>query len=880
MRDKQLKLEEGYFKQTTVDGFIGNLDNNRDATILVDMCDSIVSAIDVKHGSVQRKRAPFFKLTKELEYKEVAFIGLKVLIADLVMNSSLPVTLLGTKIGDGLLSAIGRSEDSFSNDHKIIVDKVSAGIELLGLILQALKPLKIFRAEIERLSKSVSIWKVSSTESWDELVEENQHIFATISAKRMPMICKPDDWKDMIGGGYLSDVGKALNPFVKGKHKHDLPDGDQLFSSVNHMQSTPHRVNKRIFGLYRLLQAARPDKMKKLFINDLPKSFTEECPIDREEDKYLWEKAEGTKVDSKTGKEKKAMVLVHQDEESNDKRQAFFKWVDRKDAYTKKVAGKKSLDRAMQATIDITDMVKDEEILCWAYGLDNRSRVYPSAMSGINLQGADHQKAVLEFSVGLPLDFDGDGEGGEYGIIKTLCNHWGGDSGNGVKTDKLTEEDARTWLIGASVWIIKCANNPMEHCEWMGADKPLQFLAAAFEWASWREYFIENGNYGFISHLPDPNDASCSGAQILSAMTRDRIGATHTNLCALPNAQDLYMAVAGKTLDNLLSVFSEDTMAQDWLGRTLILEKIQAVLEGTEDDILSLKTQEMIILRSVEFETVEEIFLNTYLDFERLEQERLSFIIRNLVKKPVMVKFYSGTRYGNIQHCSEFIVKEGWEDYFRCDGTGKAASYLGNLIFDSINQVIVGAGLVMEWFVHVADILGSTGKPVKWKTPLGFNATMAKYRSEMIRTKVDFLGEVRRFSIKVDKYEEDKNGVLNKVLDVGKMKSAVAPDLVHSLDSCLIQAVSFRCKREGIDNLLFIHDSLGAHCCYTRRFNRIIREEFIGIFKHDLLQEMYEGFKSQLDEDDQSLLLSPRQFGIVYGDYDLDEMLNSVHCFK
>ena len=42
----------------------------------------------------------------------------------------------------------------------------------------------------------------------------------------------------------------------------------------------------------------------------------------------------------------------------------------------------------------------------------------------------------------------------------------------------------------------------------MQADKPLQFLAAAFEWVAWREYYKVNKDYGFISRLPDPNDRS------------------------------------------------------------------------------------------------------------------------------------------------------------------------------------------------------------------------------------------------------------------------------------------------------------------------------------------------------------------------------------
>ena len=39
-------------------------------------------------------------------------------------------------------------------------------------------------------------------------------------AKKMPMVSKPDDWKDMMGGGYYSETGKALAPLVKGTTKY------------------------------------------------------------------------------------------------------------------------------------------------------------------------------------------------------------------------------------------------------------------------------------------------------------------------------------------------------------------------------------------------------------------------------------------------------------------------------------------------------------------------------------------------------------------------------------------------------------------------------------------------------------------------------------
>ncbi len=879
MRDVQIALEKQNMKQTSMQDFMDGLDANKSCDTLLELSLKVEKAIQLHHDKTQRKRAPFFKLTEDLEISEVAYIGLKSLFTCMSLSQSMAVTVIAKQIGNNVLIANGRHEDIFSIDEKTYKDKIATGLVLLRLVLDAL-PDHFFRVSLERLSKTITQYTLAVNEGFKTFVEDNEDVFNKFIKKMLPLVCQPDNWTGVADGGYLTDEAKALTPLVKRNPRHEMPEGSIVLDAINHLQKTPYRVNKRIFEVCKLLQGIRPSEMKKVFMNNLGK-FEEECPYDPETESYIWEKVEGTKVDSKTGKKKKAMVMAYQDEESVLKRKRFFQWADRRDLHKKRKAAKKTLDRAFVGCLELTEELEKYEEIYWSYSLDRRSRVYPSAMTGINIQGADYQKAVVEFAVGLPLDFDGDGEGAVYAIIKTLCNHWGNDSGNGVKTDKLTRKEAENWIQDATDWIVEQTKDPINNRTWMKADKPLQFLAAAFEWADWLEYHKKYGDYKFISHLCDPNDASCSGAQILSAMTRDEVGAMHTNLMDMP-VQDLYMAVARKVTENLESVFKDDPLAQDWLGRKNVLDAITEVVEGKGNEILSDVSQEKITNLYDEGKSIEQIYDEVYLELTQVERNRLSLIIRNLVKKPVMVKFYSGTRYGNIEHCNEFIVDKGWEDYFRCDGTGKAAAYMGNLIYDSINQVIAGAGKVMEWFVHVADALGGQNLPVKWTTPIGFKASMKKFATKNVKLKVLFHGEsgYNEFTLKIPKLIKNDEGKEVYALDAAKMKSGIAPDIVHSLDASLIMKVSERCKREGIDYLTMIHDSLGSHCCFSGRFNKIIREEFINIFKEDILQKMYLEFQEQLPDDCKHMILSPEQFGIKKGNYNLMEALKSEFCFK
>lgn len=878
MRSVQIALEKKNMKQTSMKGFMKTLEKKQTCEVFVDIAQKVESGIQKFHDDAQRKRSPFFKMTEDLSHETLAFIGVKCLFGTLSMSSSMAATTLASNIGDAILSATSREEMIYNVDEKTIKDKVTAGLILIRIIVAALGS-KMFRINLERLDKTNSVYMVSSGKELKELIEEHSDIFVHFSKKMMPLVCEPDDWEDVLGGGYLLDSSKKLAPLIKRHVKHDVPEGNLVYDAINHLQKTPFRVNRRILDVVLKLQELKPLAFSKVFSEDKG-TFSLDCPLKKGVDDYLWDR-EDVEVPTKSGKKVKIVSkLKHQDEESQFKRREFFKWADKKDLHRSEAEARISLMRSFETCVEITEVVSQYSDIFWAYCLDRRSRVYPTAMTGINIQGADYQKAVVEFSVGLPLDFDGDGEGGEFAIIKTICNHWGKDSGNGVKTDKLTRSACRKWLKSEEDWILDCVEDPLNNQKWMAADKPLQFLAAAMEWSEYLKYRETHDDYKFVSRLCDPNDASCSGAQILSAMTKDEVGCFHTNLMNR-DVQDLYMAVAKKVTENLMNVWESDGLAQDWLGRQNILDAILRVCNGESDEVLGDESVRLIQELSETGKSCEDIFDEVYKKLSDVERLRYSLIIRDLVKKPVMVKFYSGTRYGNIEHCSAFIVKKGWEDFFRCDGTGKAASYMGNLIYDSINQVISGAGKVMEWFIHVADVFGNLDLPVKWTTLVGFKASLKKLAMKNLRINVPFTGDkLNKIQVKVPKYEVLEDGTVHQYLDTAKMKSGIAPDIVHSLDASLIMSVAERCKREGINHLLMIHDSLGSHCCFSKRFNRIIREQFIELFSQDVLGNLYEEFKSQLPVDQQNLLLSPEQFGIVYGNFDLKEMLDSFFCFK
>ena len=72
-----------------------------------------------------------------------------------------------------------------------------------------------------------------------------------------PMICPPNDWDDVFGGGYLLNVTASDSSLVKHNRKREIRDGikrakdnhglDSTFKAVNALQKTPWRINRNVY---------------------------------------------------------------------------------------------------------------------------------------------------------------------------------------------------------------------------------------------------------------------------------------------------------------------------------------------------------------------------------------------------------------------------------------------------------------------------------------------------------------------------------------------------------------------------------------------------------------------------------------------------------
>lgn len=376
--------------------------------------------------------------------------------------------------------------------------------------------------------------------------------------------------------------------------------------------------------------------------------------------------------------------------------------------------------------------------------------------------------------------------------------------------DKDTYDNRVLWVDAQSDALLACADDPLSHRHlWANADKPYQFLAAVFEYAG----AIRSADpCSYVSHLPIGLDGSCNGLQNYSAMLRDSVGGQATNLLPGAKPEDIYGIVARVLLRKLAAV----------------AKKVQA---GTADE-----------------EAVE--FVERWLAFG---------IDRKLCKRPVMTLPYGATR----QSCTEYIWDElvaKNKDLFG-DRSFRAAVWLTPLLWSSIGEVVVAARAAMDWLQKCSSIVSKENLPIEWVTADGFRVhqKLLKIQSKQIDSVL-----AGRFQARVGSFTDK--------VDPVRQRLGIAPNFVHSMDSTHMRMVINALEAEDIHDFAFIHDDFGTHAADTDIMHRVIREQFLKLYRDNC---PLTAFKETVEREcGVSLPPLPER-----GSLDLDMILHSMYFF-
>lgn len=595
----------------------------------------------------------------------------------------------------------------------------------------------------------------------------------------MPMTEQPLDWRlDQEGnavGGYTDYQFNLVRADQRNVNYLDF--SQQIYDSINYIQSTPWIVNKEVLTTLKsdLVEPIRSDFVK----GEYPD--VAECQYEYD----LKDEVLVSKLDQSLVAELRVIRKQYNDQvalyraDASDFESALGKY------------------RAIKLAVKIAEKYKDEEVIYFPHSYDFRGRVYPLPI-GLTPQGSDAVKALLLYKNVQEVD-----ERGVLWNYAYLASLFGDD-----KLDFLERAKRGQELLLA---------------DYKEADEPYQFLSHQIEL---QKYEVDNN---YIPNTRIHLDACNSGSQFTSSITGDLSGCLATNV--MPSYEDdklvrkdAYMLVAEKALE----------------------------LTGE-------------LIKTAEDSQTKQIYEFFY--------ELLTSDGRKICKVPVMVSNYGGTAGGRTEILWNMFRELGVERKWI---TRKIAAMFSKIIGNSITGTLKGGKAFEEYIHKMNNMVARNNVPVTWTTSDGFKVTHLKKKELKPKQVKCMLPNARKSTIIMKKLYSDK-------LSLPKMKSAISPNYIHSLDAELLRRVALRMKEEGIVDSDWIHDSFGSHPNDVDLMLDITKEEFADLVKRDPLKILDDELNTQLVLDSATIRLLadcelPRLNEFIMKD--VDQIYNSDWFFS
>lgn len=457
--------------------------------------------------------------------------------------------------------------------------------------------------------------------------------------------------------------------------------------------------------------------------------------------------------------------------------------------------------------------------------LDFRGRVYP--VPDFNPQRGDHVRGMLEFAEGMAL-----GPAGLFWLAVHLAN-----SGDFDKISKASFDERVAWVERHADRILQTARDPLAMIDWWAAaDSPFQFVAACIDYAR----ALDSADpAAHVSHLPIALDGSCSGLQHYAASLRDPGGAALVNLVPADRPADIYAQVA--------------TIVADRVAR----DAAEGLAEAREWQAFG--------------------------------------ITRATVKRSVMTFAYSSEEFGfrrqlmadTMKPLADRVVAGELPCHPFAEGGWPAAGYLARHLWQAVNEAVAGAATGMAWFKQVAGLLAAEGRGLRWETPLGLPVVHDYRRWETRRIKLHFLDRSIPLAAATDHDRITAGQVHARVttllrteraatLDRSKQKSAVAPNVIHSMDASHLMLAVEAAAADGVTEFALIHDSFATHAARSGRWVVTVRKALVDLYEtFDPYAAIHRAALAALSPEGQARLPAPP----ARGPFDLREILRADYAF-
>ena len=235
-----------------------------------------------------------------------------------------------------------------------------------------------------------------------------------------------------------------------------------------------------------------------------------------------------------------------------------------------------------------------------------------------------------------------------------------------------------------------------------------------------------------------------------------------------------------------------------------------------------------------------DIYEKVALDWEgSLPASQKSYATRKAAKVPVMTWGYNATRMTSMEHLdSLYGQKRKWcrkEKAFVVIEEGLERALAGKLgcdLYDQLNETLEELKTAVAWVSDCATLISKDGNcDIHWPTPDGFECKQRKLKGVPTRFEVT-LSNGSRFTVGILDYSA-------QVPAHGKHRSAIAPNVIHSLDATHLRMVARQLAALGLP-MIFIHDSFATHVNHRDTLYRIIVDTFAELYDRNWLQELHD----------------------------------------
>jgi DNA-directed RNA polymerase len=192
---------------------------------------------------------------------------------------------------------------------------------------------------------------------------------------------------------------------------------------------------------------------------------------------------------------------------------------------------------------------------------------------------------------------------------------------------------------------------------------------------------------------------------------------------------------------------------------------------------------------------------------------------RKGTKRTVMTIPYNAKPFSNRSYIRDAFKEKGIEI------EKEELTQTVNAVRAAMDEIIPGAMRVMKWIEsEVGKAIKRGASELEWVTPSGFIVNQQIFKKEFERITLQVLGQC---NMRVSTGDTDK-------VDKARHKAATAPNLIHSLDSCLLLEATL-----AFDNpIALIHDSVLCRATDMTELSRIVREKYMYLFaEHDYLTD-------------------------------------------